>query len=144
MSPEANKALYRRFLEEVANRGELTLIDQYLSPDFIEHEEMPPGTPAGREGVKHYFREWRTAFPDVRVTVDLEVAEGDLLTCYETWQGTHTAPFVGIPASGNPVLFKSIDIVRIADGKIVEHWGVSDTMTLMQQIGAIPPQQDAE
>ena len=68
----------------------------------------------------------------------MEIAEGDLVAGYETWHGTHTGEFFGIPASGKPVTFKVNDIVRVANGKIVEHWAVTDNLSLMQQIGAIP------
>jgi predicted ester cyclase len=138
MATETNKALFRRFMEEVANRGNLGVIDEFMVPDFEEHEELPPGAPAGREGVRYFFREWRSGFPDGRVTLDLEIAEGDLVTCYETWQGTHTGTFLGIPPSGKRVLFRGIDIVRVADGKAVEHWGVSDMLSLQRQLGLIP------
>jgi steroid delta-isomerase-like uncharacterized protein len=138
MSTEANKALFRRFIEEVANQGNLAMIDEVMNPDFVEHEELPPGTPAGLEGVKHFFSEWRSAFPDGHVTLDMEIAEGDHVTGYETWNGTHSGAFAGVPASGKHVTFKVIDIIRVSNGKIVEHWGVMDTLGLMQQIGAIP------
>ncbi len=138
MSIEANKALFRRFIEEVVNAGNLALIDELVAPDFIEHEDLPPGVPPGREGLKAFFAEWRSGFPDGRVTLELEIAEGDLVVGYETWRGTQQGTFMGMPASGRPVTFKVIDIVRVANGQIVEHWGLGDNLSLLQQIGAIP------
>ncbi len=92
----------------------------------------------GREGVKQFFREWRTGFRDGHVNIDLEIAEGDLVTCYETWSGTHSGTFLGIPASGKQVSFAAVDIIRVADGQFVEHWGITDVMGFMEQIGASP------
>ncbi len=135
---ENNKALLRRFMEEVANQGNLAVIDELMVPNFVEHEEFPPGTPTGREAVRFFFSQWRQGFPDGRVQAELEIAEGDLVVGYETWSGTHTGEFFGMLASGKSVTFKAIDIVRIADGKLVEHWGILDHLTLRQQIGVLP------
>ncbi len=138
MSVEENKALFRRLIEEVANQGNLAAIDELVAPDFVEHEELPPGIPPGLEGLRAFFAAWRRGFPDGRVTLELEIAEDDLMAGYETWRGTHQGEFFGIPPSGQPVTFKVIDIVRVANGKVVEHWAVSDNLSLMQQLGAIP------
>jgi steroid delta-isomerase-like uncharacterized protein len=143
MSTEENKALFHRFVNEVANKGNLSLIDELTSPDLVEHEELPPGTPPGREAVKYFFAAWRQGFPDGQVTVEKAIAEGDLVSCYMTWRGTHTGEFFGIPASGKPVTFKGNDIVRVANGQVVEHWAVTDNLSLMQQIGAIPQPDEA-
>ncbi len=144
MSTEANKALARRFIEEVANAGNLAVIDELVTPDFIEHEALPPGVPPGIEGLKAFFAEWRSGFPDGRVTLEQVIAEGDLVVGYETWRGTQQGTFMGIPASGRPVTFKVVDIVRVANGQIVEHWAVSDNLSLLQQLGAIPTPDQAE
>jgi predicted ester cyclase len=143
MSTEENKALFRRFVEQVANQGDLSVVDELLIPTFVEHEVLPPGTPSGRDGVKHFFQTWRRGFPDGRVTLDLVIAEGDLVTAYETWTGIHAGEFMGIPASGKSVKFQAVDIIRVVDGEFVEHWGISDTMSLMQQLGVIPPPEQA-
>jgi steroid delta-isomerase-like uncharacterized protein len=138
MSTSANKALFNRFLDDIANQGRLDTVDELVAPDFVEHEELPPGVPGGREGVKYYFAEWRRGFPDGHVSTVLQLAEDDLVVTYSVWRGTHTGEFLGMPPSGRPVEFKVIDIVRVADGQLVEHWAVSDNLTLMTQIGAIP------
>jgi predicted ester cyclase len=138
MSAATNKALFHRFLEEVANQGRLEVIDQLLAPDFVDHEELPPGVPAGLEGVKHYFSQWRQGFPDGQVTAVLEIAEDDLVVSYTAWRGTHQGEFLGMPPSGRSVEYKLVDIVRVADGRMVEHWAVSDNLALLTQIGAIP------
>ena len=77
MSTEQNKALVRRLMEEVFNRGNTSLVDELFAPDFVEHEELPPGIPPGREAVKHFSTMFRSAFPDLKATMDDMIAEGD-------------------------------------------------------------------
>lgn len=137
MSTEQNKALVRR-LEEVFNRGNISLVDELFAPDFVEHEELPPGIPPGREAVKQLTTMFRSAFPDFKATIDDIVAEGDKVVIRQTWSGTHKGEFMGVPPTGKSVSFGVIDIVRIAGGKLVEHWGQMDMMGMMQQLGAIP------
>ena len=138
MSTEQNKALARRIMEEVINQGNASLADELFAPDFVEHEELPPGIPSGIEAVKTLFTMFRGAFPDFQVKVDDLIAEGDKVVVRSTWSGTHKGEFMGIPASGKRVSFGVYDTIRMADGKVVEHWGQMDNMGLMQQIGAIP------
>lgn len=138
MSTEQNKALARQMIEEIFNRGDLSRVDEFLAPDFVEREELPPGVPPGREGVKQLTAMLRSAFPDFKATIDDLVAEGDKVVILQTWRGTHRGEFMGIPPTGRSVSFQVIDTMRIAGGKIVEHWGLMDSMGLMQQLGAIP------
>ena len=138
MSTEQNKALSRRFMEEVFNQGNLNLVDELVAPDFVEHEELPPGFPPGREAVKAFSTTFRGAFPDLKVTIDDLIAEGDKVVIRGTWSGTHQGELMGIAPTGKSVSFGVIDTVRIAGGKLVEHWGQMDTMRMMQQLGVIP------
>ena len=138
MSTEQNKALFRRVIEEVFNRGNISLLDELFAPDFVEHEELPPGIPAGSEGVKQLSTMFRSAFPDFKATIDDIIAEGDKVVVRGTWSGTHKGEFMGIPPTGKSVSFGVIDIVRIAGGKFVEYWGQMDSMGMMQQLGVIP------
>ena len=138
MSTEQNKALFRRLMEEVFDRGNISLNDELFAPDFVEHEELPPGIPAGSEGVKQLSTMFRSAFPDFKATIDDMIAEGDKVVIRQTWSGTHRGEFMGIPPSGKSVSFGVYDTIRIAGGKVVEHWGQMDTMGMMQQLGAIP------
>jgi steroid delta-isomerase-like uncharacterized protein len=138
MSTEQNKALARQMIEEVFNRGNLSRADDFLAPDFVEREELPPGVPLGREGVKQLTAMLHSAFPDYKATIDDLIAEGDKVVIRQTWRGTHRGEFMGIPPTGRSVSFQVIDIIRIAEGKFVEHWGLMDSMSLMQQLGAIP------
>ena len=138
MSTEQNKALIGRFIEEIFNRGNMSVVEALFAPDFVEHEQLPPGIPNNREGVKVLTSMLRNAFPDFKATIDDIVAEGDKVVIRMTWSGTQKGEFMGIPATGKRVSFGVIDIIRIADGKFVEHWGQMDSMGMMQQLGAIP------
>jgi steroid delta-isomerase-like uncharacterized protein len=138
MPTEQNKELATRMIEEIFNRGNIGKADEFLAPDFVEREELPPGLPGGREGVKQLTVMLRSAFPDLKVTVDDIVAEGDKVVIRQTWTGTHTGgEFMGVPPTGRSVSVGVIDIIRVADGKFAEHWGQMDSMAMLQQLGAI-------
>ena len=138
MSTEQNKALVRQMVEKVFNQGNMSQVDEFLAPTFAEREELPPGRPRDREGVKQLTITLRSAFPDFKATIDDIVAEGDKVVIRQTWSGSHKGEFMGIPPTGRSVSFGVIDIIRIAEGRCVEHWGQMDSMSLMQQLGAIP------
>ena len=137
VSAEDNKALVRRFVDEVQSGGNVGLIDEICSPGFVNHS-APPGIPADREGVKILTAMFRGAFPDSYFTVEDMVAEGDKVATRKTFHGTHEGEFMGIPPSGRAVSMGLIDIVRIYDGRVVEHWAMGDSLGLMQQLGVIP------
>jgi len=138
MAAEQDKALIVRFVEELFNRGNIGIVDEIFAPDFIEREQLPPGIPSGREGVKVLATMLRSAFPDFKATIDDILAEGDKVVIRMTWSGTQKGEFMGVPATGKRVSVGVIDIIRITNGKLVEHWGQMDSMSLMQQLGAIP------
>lgn len=138
MTTEQNKATFRRFVEEVFNKGNVDMVDELVAPDFVENEELPPGFPPGREGVKQLTRMMRSAFPDYKATIEDMVAEGDKVTVRMTWSGTHKSEFMGIPATGKRVTFGVFDIVRFSNDKFAEHWGLMDDTSLMRQLGAVP------
>jgi predicted SnoaL-like aldol condensation-catalyzing enzyme len=79
-----NKAPFRRFMEEVANKKNLGVIEEAMATDFVEHEHLPPGTPSGRDAARFYFTQWRQGFPDGRAHIDMEIAEGEFVVCHET------------------------------------------------------------
>ncbi len=137
MSVEDNKRLYRRFVEEVINAGDLGPIDEIFSESYVDHT-APPGAPPGREGVKAVPGMFRKAFPDLHFTIEHLIGEGDLVASRVVGTGTHQGDFLGTPASGKHATWASFGFFRVADGKIVEHWGQPDLMGLMQQIGALP------
>jgi steroid delta-isomerase-like uncharacterized protein len=133
-----NKAALQRFYDEVVNAGRLELIDELLTEDFVEHEEFPD-IPPTREGVRQFFGLMRGAFPDLRMEAEHVLAEGDLVAAHIHITGTHQGEFMGVPASGRRIDLRAIDLLRFRDGRASEHWGVTDVMLLMTQIGAIPP-----
>ncbi len=136
-----NKALNRRFVEEVINQGNIEAIDELIDPGVVDHAALP-GFPTGREGAKQFFAMMRSAFPDLHLTIEDMIAEGDKVVMRSTWSGTHQGEFMGIPATGRRVTVSAIDISRVADGRIVEHWEQSDALGLMQQLGVVsPPEQ---
>ena len=134
---EENKALFRRFIDEVMGNKNLAVLDELIAPDFVDHNPMP-GTAGGREGMKQGMTMFFAAFPDLKSTIGEMIAEGDKVVGVMTTTGTHKGDLMGIPASGKQVSFSEIHMVRIANGKAVEHWGLADDMAMMQQIGAIP------
>ncbi len=137
MSVEENKVMYRRLIEEGFNRGNDAVIDEVLSPDFVEHEPLPVQA-TGREAVKQFFAMMRSAFPNFRMTIEDMIGEGDIVVARAIMRATNSGPFMGMPPTGKQVSMEFIDLVRFADGKIVEHWGVGDNLGLMQQLGLVP------
>jgi len=144
MSTEQNKALFRRFVDEVFNHGNMSVIDELVAPDFVEHEELPPGIPQDLEGSKQLATMLRSAFPDLEATIHDIIAEGDKVAVRMTWTGTQQGEFMGIPPTGKSVSIGVFDIVRVAGGKLVEHWGQMDNMGMMQQLGVIPAPGEGE
>jgi predicted ester cyclase len=137
MGSEENKALVRRFLEEVINQADMAAFDELVAEDAIDYAS-PPGSPPGREGWKESRLTFKAAFPDGRWELADIVAEGDLVVVRTPFVGTHQGEFFGAPPTGRRVTFDSIHTVRIAGGQIVEHWANGDDLGLMMQIGAIP------
>jgi steroid delta-isomerase-like uncharacterized protein len=134
---ERNKEVIRRFVEEVQNQKSEDAYWELNDPGFVNLAPLPPGIAADREGGFAYLFGFMNAFPDSRVTIDDMIAEGDQVVTKKTFTGTHTAEFAGIPATGNKVTLKFVDIMRVRDGKIVEHWNCIDQLSFMQQLGVI-------
>ena len=132
------KAIMRRFYDEVINGGKTDLVDELMAPDFVDHEAFP-GLGSDREGVKQFFRMMRTAFPDFRMNIEDMLAEGDRGVVRSTMTGTHRGDFMGVPATGKSINVAAIDIVRFSGGRVAEHWGVTDTAGMMEQLGVAPP-----
>jgi predicted ester cyclase len=134
---EENKALFRRTYEELLNRGDLSVADELVSADFINHE-APPGRNRGPESMRGLATMLRTAFPDLRFTIEELVAEGEVVAGRLTMSGTHEGPLMGMPPTGRSVRQNHMHFVRFREGKAVEHWGVRDDVGMMQQMGVIP------
>lgn len=129
----------QRFYKEIFEGGNLALIDELVADDFVDHEEPLPGQPPGKEGVVFFVKALRAAFPDIKAKLEPPVLiDGNLEAVYVVCTGTHQGDFAGIPPTGRSIEFGGIDIIRFEDGKAAEHWGVTDTLKLMQQLGAIP------
>jgi len=136
-STEANKASVRRLYDEVFNKKNRAAIDEFIDPSHVDHA-APPGTPGGLKGVKQTLTMYLTAFPDLHFTVEDIIAEGDKVVARLTVRGTQQGAFMGIPPTGKQTTSTAIDINRFAGGKSVEHWLNMDTLSLLQQLGAIP------
>ena len=136
MSLQENKAVVRRFVDEMQNQHNLDLIDEMFSPDFVDYSGR--AKPPSREGLKPFFAFMFAAFPDMHFVIHQQLAEGDQVMTYKTFYGTHLGDFMGIPPTGKQVVFDNIDIFTVKDGKLAAHWTVGDHLSLMQQLGVIP------
>lgn len=138
MATDTGEAIVRRWLEEGWTRGNLSVADELIAPDFVVHGAGGQAVPSGPDGARQLVAAWRTGFPDGRMSIDDLFSEGDKVAIRMTWTGTHTGSFYGYAATGRPVTVTSIGIDRIANGKIVEGWGEVDMVGLYQQIGVLP------
>jgi steroid delta-isomerase-like uncharacterized protein len=139
VSPEENKELVRRFVEDVQNEHELGLIDALVHDDFADHSGiMPPELARGREGLKRFFALCFEAFPDLHFTIHDQIAEADRVVTRKTLTGTHKAEFFGVPPTGRWVEVNVIDILTVVDGKLRDHWGGLDRLAMLQQLGVVP------
>jgi predicted ester cyclase len=138
MSPDQNKAISRRIALEVFSQGRLDLVDEIFAPDFTDHATRPPGIPVGREGVKAIASALRKGFPDLTYSVDLQIAEGDFVAGYVTVNGTHRGEVFGMPATGKHAEWGESHIVKLANGKVTEHWGIVDQLGMLRQLGLAP------
>jgi steroid delta-isomerase-like uncharacterized protein len=135
LTPAENKALVHRFFDGIWNQSNYDLIDQYIAPDFVQHV---PGQESGREGFRNTVTQAHSAFEEMQVVIDDEIATRDKVVHRWRWNCTHTGVFAGIPPTGKKVSFTGMTIVRLAGEQIVEHWASMDTRGLLQQLGAIP------
>ena len=138
MSAEENKALVRRFYEEI-DRGNLDAMDELVAEDYLDHSPPPlPGLPPGREGLKQAFKIFWVATPGHHHIED-QIAEGDKVVTRLTAYGKHEGDLPGAPRTGNDLKMTSITIHRVVNGKLVEKWSDKDVLGFLQQIGVIPP-----
>jgi steroid delta-isomerase-like uncharacterized protein len=127
----------RRIFEEGFNRGNLAAADELVAPDMIEHGNVVKAS-TGPETVKQVAIFCRNLFPDVHFAIEQMIAEGEKVTAYLTVSGTHQGDLIGIPLTGKRVSSLQIHIMRIADGKMAEHWEVRDELAMLRQLGAVP------
>jgi steroid delta-isomerase-like uncharacterized protein len=135
---ERNKAQFRRTYEELFNQGNLTIAEELVAPDCVNHE-IPQGmNNGGPEPLRQVVRMLRSAFPDLHFTIEELIAEGDSVVGRVTMSGTHQGPLMGIAPTGRSIRQAQAHFVRFRDGKGVEHRGLRDDLGLMQQLGLIP------
>jgi predicted ester cyclase len=135
MSIEENKKIVRRY-QEIYNSNDLEALSEVVSQHLLTPKIMP-GIPKGIEGAKAAHRIMLAGFPDYQTIIDDLIAEGDKVAARITMSGTNTGSFMGMPPTGKQVSFTGIYVARIANGKIVEHWGEEDGVSLLQQLGAL-------
>ena len=128
-----HKSTYLKFVDEVLNGGNFSVAANYLAADVKTHNGFPDQEP-GLSGFIAALKAFHGAFPDMRANVTHAVAEGDLVVGRFEVTGTHRGTFLGMPGSGRKVRYEEIAIVRLADGKIVEHWSVADALAILQQL----------
>lgn len=137
---EENKALARRWAEDVMNQGNLDAVDEIYASDFVAHDPTMPEDVRGVEGRREFYSMYLSAFPDAQITIEAQLAEGDMVATRWTGRGTHQGELMGISPSGNRVEVAGITISRIEGGKVAEEWDNYDALGMMQAIGAVPEQ----
>lgn len=140
MSLEATKAMVRLICDEVFNQGNLAVAEEVFAANYVEHF---PGLPSGLDGFKHFLTMLRAAFPDLHVTLEDLIGEGDQVVWRWTMHGTHQGELFRLPATGKQATWTEIQIGRFAGGKLVEHWMSFDRLDLLQQLGLAPSSREA-
>lgn len=134
---EAAKAVIRRNTEEVQGGGNWALFDELFADDFLDHTPQP-NSGADKAGVLGLYRKLREAFPDFHAVIHWQRAEGDVVTTYKTYHGTHRGNFLGIAPTGRVIQFETVDAMRVQGGRITEHWGVANLYSVLEQLDAQP------
>jgi predicted ester cyclase len=131
---EQNKATVARFNREFIEGGDVNAFNEIVAPEFL-NQTAPPGVPKGPEGVMYFFNHFlKPAFPELKVDIQRQVAENDIVTTHKIFHTIHKGDFMGIPATGRNVTMEVIDIIRLKDGKFVEHWNVLDWQQVINQL----------
>jgi steroid delta-isomerase-like uncharacterized protein len=131
---EEAKAVVRRSTEEVQSQGNFAVFEELFADDFVDHT-VQPGTTPDKAGVRKLYTYLRAAFPDFHAEIHWQAADGDRITTFKTYHGTHKGTFLGIAPTNRRIQFESVDVMRVQNGKITEHWGVGNLLSLIQQIG---------
>jgi len=135
---ESNKNVVRRLFEEVWNKGNLQVTNELFTPNYVHHDSSTPDVGRGPESEKKRATLYRTAFPDIRLTIDDIIAEGETVVARWSCRGTHKGDLSGIPPTGKQVNITGVSIARFANGKMEEGWVNWDALALMQQLGVVP------
>ena len=129
---------YQKYLCVCPTIGlQLDISRMMFADDFLDHTPQPNRTP-DKAGARELYRTLRAAFPDFHAEIHWQLADGDRVTTYKTYHGTHRGEFLGVPPTGRAIQFETVDVMRVRDGQIAEHWGVANLFSLMQQLGALP------
>lgn len=134
---EALKAVVRRNTEQVQGGGDFELFEELFADDFVDHTPQP-GTSADKAGVLVLYQRLRGAFSDFRPEIHWQTVDGDIVTTYKIYHGTHDGDFLGLAPSGKRIQFETVDAMRVRDGKITDHWGVANLYSVLQQLGKLP------
>jgi steroid delta-isomerase-like uncharacterized protein len=134
---EANKTVSRRLTEEAFNQGKYDVIEELVASTFVNHDPAT-GDTKGPQGTRELIEGYRSAFPDIRIKIEEQIAEGDLVATRWTGTGTHKGELMGIAPTGKGTTVTGVTIDKIKDGKIVESWNNWDTLGLMRQLGVVP------
>ena len=137
--PASPETVARRLIEEGFNGGDLAVADELTSPDLVEHQEFGPGHAPGADGVKAVIASLRRAFPDFHLQIDDLAVAGDDVWLRMTGTGTNDGPFMGNPPTGRRMRTQVFDVIRVLDGRMVEHWGVPDRLGALFQLGLAQP-----
>jgi len=133
-----SEQLFRRLIEEGFNGGDLTVADAVTSPDLAEHQDFGPHHAPGAEGVRAVISSLRRAFSDFHLEIEDIAVSGDTVWARMTATGTHDGPFMGHPPTGRRMRATVFDAIRVADGRMVEHWGVPDRLSVLYQLEIVP------
>lgn len=132
-----NKQLVHAFIQDLFTNGDLTAVDRYLDPNFVNHDAPFPGAPDGSEGMRMAAAMYRNALPDWHSDVERVIAEGDTVVEVFTASGTHRGELMGVPGTGKTLTLRGINVFRIDDDRIVERWGRLDQLGVLDQLGLI-------
>ena len=133
---EQNRSVFEKIMTAL-NEKDINAMEGLIGDDFVDNDAMP-GMPPGKAGMVGMMQMFVTAFPDLHIVVDQWISEGDLVVGVMTSSGTQSGEFMGMPPSGKKFSVREIHVAKIVNGKMVEHWGLGNDMSMMQQLGAIP------
>jgi len=126
----------RRNIEAVQNNGDFTVFDAIFADDFTDHTPQQ-GVRPDKDGVRTLYTALRSAFPDFHAEIHWQTVESDMVTTFKTYHGTHQADFLGVPGTGRVVHFDTLDVFRVREGQLTDHWGVADLLGVLIQLGRL-------
>lgn len=134
--PNASIDVVRRNIEAVQNGGDFAVFDELFADDFTDHTPQQ-GVTADKDGVRTLYTGLRAAFPDFRAEIHWQTVEDDKVTTSKTYHGTHHGQFLGVPATGKSIHFDTLDVFRVREGRLTDHWGIADLLGVLIQLGRL-------